>query len=106
MWGTNITSHTFRLFQVLSRYSSSSSAPSPATSEKQLEKILQRNFPTATQISVNDVSGGCGAMYEIYIENPDFKGLSVVKQHRSVYDALKEQIKYIHALNLVTKVPS
>jgi hypothetical protein len=37
----------------------------------------------------NAVSGGCGAMYEIFVQAPDFKGLSVVKQHRLVNEVSK-----------------
>lgn len=42
-------------------------------------------------------------MFEIYVESPDFKGLTIVKQHKSVYDALKNEMKQIHGLHLVTK---
>lgn len=70
-----------------------------------MTEILSKRFPKAVNIKVEDVSGGCGAMYEIYVETNEFKGLSVVKQHRSVYDALKDQIKHIHGLQVVTKIP-
>lgn len=75
------------------------------TSEEQMKDILSKRFPNAVAIKVDDISGGCGAMYEIYVETGEFKGLSVVKQHRTVYDALKDQIKHIHGLQLVTKAP-
>ena len=29
-------------------------------------------------------AGGCGSMYEIYVVSDDFKGLSLVKQHKAV----------------------
>lgn len=73
--------------------------------EEQIRSILQKKFPQSQTIKVEDVSGGCGAMFNIYIESNDFKGLSIPKQHRSVYDTLKEQIKNIHGLHLETKVP-
>lgn len=74
-------------------------------SEQQIKTILKAKFPEAADIKVQDVSGGCGAMFEIYVETREFKGLSVVKQHKSVYEALKDQIKQIHAVQLVTKAP-
>lgn len=76
-----------------------------AVTETDIQTILKQRFPDATDIRVEDVSGGCGAMFDIYVETSEFKGLSVVKQHRSVYDALKQQIKQIHGLHLVTKAP-
>ncbi|XP_019872546.1 bolA-like protein 3 [Aethina tumida] len=78
---------------------------SPVT-EQEITTILKKKYPEATNITVEDVSGGCGAMFNIFIETKDFKGLSVVKQHRSVYDTLKEQIKNIHGLHVETRVPN
>lgn len=45
-------------------------------------------------------------MYEIVVESLDFKGLSRVKQHQLITDALKEQIKEMHGLRIQTTVPS
>lgn len=67
--------------------------------------LLKNKFPKATDIKVEDVSEGCGAMFEIYVEAPEFKGLSLVKQHKSVYEALKGEIKQIHGVYLTTKAP-
>ncbi len=49
--------------------------------------------------------GGCGAMYEIYVETMDFKGLNTVKQHRLVTEALKAEIKDMHGVRIHTKLP-
>mmetsp|Transcript_16500 Transcript_16500/g.51660 ORF Transcript_16500/g.51660 Transcript_16500/m.51660 type:complete len:98 (+) Transcript_16500:46-339(+) len=57
----------------------------------------------ATAVRVEDVSGGCGAMYRIYVESPKFKGVPTVKQHRMVNEILKEEIKEMHGLTLDTK---
>lgn len=73
--------------------------------EEEIKTILQKRFPSAENIVVEDVSGGCGAMFNISIETIDFKGLSIPKQHRTVYDTLKNQIESIHGLHLETKVP-
>lgn len=72
--------------------------------EKELAAKLKECFPKATDIQVSDVSGGCGAMYQILIEAPDFEGKRTVMQHRMVNEALKEQIKEMHGLQLTTKV--
>ncbi|KAF6205700.1 hypothetical protein GE061_019873 [Apolygus lucorum] len=72
------------------------------SAEEKLKLILNSAFPKAKSVEVLDVSGGCGAMYEIYVEAPQFKGLSIVKQHRLVTDALKEEIKDMHGLRIQT----
>jgi len=72
--------------------------------EQELITKLQESFPKATEIRVSDVSGGCGAMYQILIEAPDFAGKRTVLQHRMVNEALKEQIKEMHGLQLTTKI--
>lgn len=46
----------------------------------------------ATVCEVQDVSGGCGAMYKIFVESPKFKGLNTVKQHRLVNEILKVRL--------------
>ncbi|KAI8368583.1 bola protein [Choanephora cucurbitarum] len=54
------------------------------------------------QLSVADVSGGCGSMYAINIASKKFEGTSIVKQHRMVNEVLKEEIKGMHGLQLKT----
>lgn len=44
-------------------------------------------------------------MYEIIIESSEFQGVSRVKQHQLVTDALKEQIKEMHGIRIQTIVP-
>lgn len=51
--------------------------------EMQMRDLLQSSL-NCTNVVVRDVSGGCGAMYEIEVESPAFSGLSLVKQHRLV----------------------
>ena len=67
--------------------------------------ILQKKFSPSSTIEVNDISGGCGDMYEIYIESPDFKGIRTIKQHRLVTDTLKAEIANMHGLRIFTSVP-
>ena len=72
--------------------------------EQTLIDQLRVKFPNATDIAAVDVSGGCGASFEVFIEAPDFKGMRVVKQHQLVNQALKSEIKLIHALRISTAV--
>lgn len=70
-----------------------------------MTKILQNKFPKAKTIQVADVSGGCGAMYEIFVETKDFQGLNTVKQHRMITETLKKEIKEMHGLRIHTAIP-
>lgn len=58
-----------------------------------------------TTLTVQDISGGCGSMYAIAIASERFRGVSVVRQHRMVNEALKEEIKGLHGLQVKTAVP-
>ena len=74
----------------------------PSAAEEQLIKILAESFPKATDIAVVDVSGGCGSMYEVHVQAPDFKNLRTVKQHQLVTKALAKQIKDMHGIRIST----
>ena len=73
-----------------------------SAAEEQIIKILADSFPKATDIAVVDVSGGCGSMYEVHVEAPDFANLRVVKQHQLVTKALASQIKDMHGIRIST----
>ena len=75
-----------------------------ATAEQRLIGLLRQRFPRATEVAVADVSGGCGAMYEVYVEAPDFKGVRAVRQHQMITDTLKAEIKDMHGLRISTAV--
>ena len=59
----------------------------------------------AVAVTVEDVSGGCGAMYKAYVESPRFVGLNIVKQHKLVQGVLKEEIAEMHGFTLKTAKP-
>ncbi|XP_062501802.1 bolA-like protein 3 [Corticium candelabrum] len=72
--------------------------------EQRLRNILQDTF-LATELEVQDVSGGCGSMYQISITSEKFRGKRLIQQHRMVTEALKDEIKNMHGLTLTTSVP-
>lgn len=78
---------------------------SQTEAELKVTQILKEKFPRATAIKVTDISGGCGAMYEIKIESEEFKEKRTVQQHQMVNQALKEEIKGMHGLRIFTSVP-
>ncbi|KAG7879305.1 hypothetical protein KL905_003296 [Ogataea polymorpha] len=65
------------------------------------KKLAQELEPS--NLSVRDISGGCGSMFAINIESPKFKGLPMIKQHRLVNELLKDEIAKWHGLQLKTK---
>lgn len=57
----------------------------------------------ADKIEVEDVSGGCGAMFEVYVKDAEFRGLNTVKQHRIITATLQEEIKNMHGIRIHTE---
>ncbi|XP_013115881.1 bolA-like protein 3 [Stomoxys calcitrans] len=75
-------------------------------SEKIIQQTLATRFPKATTIEVRDVSGGCGAMFEVFVETDEFVGLNTLKQHKLVTNTLKDQIKEMHGVRIHTAIPA
>ena len=55
------------------------------------------------ELSVRDVSGGCGSMYAIDITSDKFRGCTMLKQQRMVNVVLGNLVKEWHGLQLRTK---
>ena len=71
-----------------------------------LAAMLRSAFPEATELSVADRTGG-GDHFQVTVASPRFAGLSLVEQHRLVYDALAGPLAdgTIHELRIRTKGP-
>lgn len=67
--------------------------------EQHIISVLENTFAPA-MLSVTDVSGGCGAFYQIILSSKKFNGLTTLKQHRLVQGELKSIIKDIHGLQV------
>ena len=69
-----------------------------------LQELLERAFPGASELSVLDRTGG-GDHFQVTVASERFRGLSLVDQHRLVYDALAEPLAdgTIHELRIRTK---
>jgi stress-induced morphogen len=67
-----------------------------------LQSLLEAAFPQS-RISVDDRTGG-GDHFLVTVSSPRFGGLSLVEQHRLVYDALAEPLAdgTIHELRIKT----
>ncbi|CEF68423.1 BolA-like protein 3 [Strongyloides ratti] len=71
--------------------------------EEAVNKVLKESFPKAVKITTEDVSGGCGQHFKIYVESEEFKGKSRIQQHKLVTGALKDYISQWHAVTIDTK---
>ncbi len=71
---------------------------------EKLEPLLREAFPDATELEIVDRTGG-GDHFQVTVAAPRFEGLSLVEQHRLVYDALADPLAdgTIHELRIKTK---
>ena len=69
-----------------------------------LEELLERAFPDATELHVEDRTGG-GDHFQVTVASPAFNGLSLLDQHRLVNAALAKPLRdgTIHELRIKTK---
>jgi stress-induced morphogen len=77
---------------------------STTTPAETLQTLLERAFPDAPEVSVTDRTGG-GDHFQVVVASARFDGLSLVDQHRLVYDALAAPLAdgTIHELRIKTK---
>ena len=52
---------------------------------------------SATHVSVEDMSGGCGQAFSAVVVSPEFEKKTLLARHRLVNSALKDEIAAIHA---------
>jgi stress-induced morphogen len=71
---------------------------------ERLRELLNEAFPEATELSVDDRTGG-GDHFQVMLQSPRFDGLPLLEQHRLVNDALAEPLAdgTIHELRIKTR---
>ena len=69
-----------------------------------LEALLRERFPDASELGVEDRTGG-GDHFQVTVASGRFDGLSLVEQHRLVYEALAAPLGdgSIHELRIKTR---
>ena len=69
-----------------------------------LDHLLRAAFPEAREVAVTDRTGA-GDHFHVTVVTPRFTGLSLVDQHRLVYDALAAPLAdgSIHELRITTR---
>jgi stress-induced morphogen len=67
-------------------------------------QLLQQAFPDATQVVVEDRTGG-GDHFQVAVTSPRFNGLPLLEQHRLVNQALAGPLAdgTIHELRIKTR---
>jgi stress-induced morphogen len=75
-----------------------------SVSTEPLQALLERAFPDATELHVEDRTGG-GDHFQVTVASPRFSGLSLLDQHRLVNEALAKPLQdgTIHELRIKTK---
>ncbi|KAI5481599.1 BolA family protein [Pseudohyphozyma bogoriensis] len=76
-----------------------------ALTEASLEAKIRESYPDATHVQVFDISGGCGASFEVVIVSPSFEGKTTLKRHKEVNAKLAEEIASLHAFTQKTYTP-
>jgi stress-induced morphogen len=73
-------------------------------STQPLRQLLEAAFPDATELDVLDRTGG-GDHFQVVVTDASLTGLSLVEQHRRVYEALAAPLAdgTIHELRIKTK---
>ena len=73
-------------------------------STQPLQVLLEQAFPDATELRVEDRTGG-GDHFQVIVASPRFAGLSLLDQHRLVNEALAEPLRdgTIHELRIKTR---
>jgi stress-induced morphogen len=70
----------------------------------EIERLIKDALPDA-QVRIEDLAGD-GDHYAAHVTSGAFKGLTRVRQHQLVYDALKGRMGgELHALALTTSAP-
>ena len=71
---------------------------------ERLRELLKQAFPDATELAVEDRTGG-GDHFQVRVGSPRLNGLSLVEQHRLVYAALADPLAdgTIHELRIRTR---
>lgn len=69
-----------------------------------LQSLLQQAFPDATELNVEDRTGG-GDHFQVTVATPRFNELPLLEQHRLVNEALAAPLRdgTIHELRIKTK---
>ena len=104
LWSATVSRPTAPRLFAFSVRSFKTHSPLVDAYEEQIANLLKTELKSK-DVSVTDISGGCGSMFDIDIKSNEFKGLSKLKQQKLVYKILKEEMSKWHGVHLKTNVP-
>ncbi|CBY02267.1 hypothetical protein IAQ61_006851 [Plenodomus lingam] len=70
--------------------------PASGVTMEAIKRKLEEGME-AVHVEIEDLSGGCGQMYEAIIVSPQFTKKTTLARHRLVNATLKQEIAAIHA---------
>jgi stress-induced morphogen len=73
------------------------------TEKSQRMENLIKKYMNCKLVEVTDISGNCGAQFDIKVKSKDFKGKTLIEQHRMVNEAIKEELKEVHSIKVKTE---
>jgi len=79
-----------------SPYTEGAMAENSGVTASDIEEKLKTTLE-ATHVEIEDMSGGCGQMFNATIVSPQFAKKMTLARHRLVNGVLKEEIAKIHA---------
>ncbi len=75
--------------------------------EQKLEAALEPEFlQVENETHMHNVPPDAQSHWKVTVVSPRFEGLMLIKRHRLVNEALKDELKRIHALALHTLTPA
>lgn len=77
-----------------------------ASAETIVSRLQSSALAPLQHISCDDVSGGCGAKFDLVVVSTLFEGKPLLARHREVQTILAEEMKSIHALTIKALTPA
>eukprot|EP00163_Fabomonas_tropica_P000673 TRINITY_DN10442_c0_g1_i1.p2 TRINITY_DN10442_c0_g1~~TRINITY_DN10442_c0_g1_i1.p2 ORF type:complete len:119 (-),score=26.52 TRINITY_DN10442_c0_g1_i1:118-474(-) len=72
--------------------------------EDEIQAMIAEELPGA-DITVTDMSGGCGTFFQVRVVAEEFKGKPMVRQHQQLNKILKPAIPLMHGIRYETAAP-
>jgi len=71
---------------------------------KFIEETIKNSVDTLFVRAI-DISGGCGAKFDVLVVSTIFEGVPLLDRHRKVNESLKDILNQIHAITIKAWTP-
>jgi len=72
--------------------------------DKFIEETIKNSVDTLFVRAI-DISGGCGAKFDVLVVSTIFEGVPLLDRHRKVNESLKDILNQIHAITIKAWTP-